>query len=404
MERLFDNIYGSYLPAFLYIQLNENIDFQNFENHPDEVKGTFMHEYCHFLQDVSTTYGYVNFLCLIQEFLYKIGKVKDSEDCEVLQHNKDFFSLYIGDREISDDMFLINKIEFVEDGEIKELYPKSDVRIVKVKYNLNKEFQFGNICIAESMAYLLEKRLYNIRKRENEFPYNACEEICKREYAEFAENEVWIMALCELSLLELNGGVFFVSVLRMMKEKRFIPTTIRDIETFVDQYFEIGFRVDKNVVESLLSEVYLKCNVDFSQIRKWILSRFELGSECRDISKCFISMALCNNDIHVRYGLWNILMKEFGCPVLIDIDGNRIDGAYIDETEVDLGYMLAPMAINEMLDHFGTFIQKPCPLNIVCCNANDPSYSEECMEDLRKVKDLNGLCPVRGFWRMYRLE
>ena len=150
------------------------------------------------------------------------------------------------------------------------------------------------------MAYLLEKRLYNIRKRENEFPYNVCEEICKREYTAFAENEVWIMALCELSLLELNGGVFFISVLRMMKEKRFIPTTIRDIESFVDQYFEIGFRGDKNVVESLLSEVYLKCNVDFSQIKKWIITRFELGCECREISKCFITMALCNNDIHVQ--------------------------------------------------------------------------------------------------------
>ena len=71
MERLFDNSDGSYLPAFLYIQLNENIDFQNFENQPDEVKGTFMHEYCHFLQDVSTTYGYTNFLSYIQGFLYK---------------------------------------------------------------------------------------------------------------------------------------------------------------------------------------------------------------------------------------------------------------------------------------------------------------------------------------------
>lgn len=44
MERLFDNLDGYYMPAFLYIQLNENIDFLNFENHPDEVKGTFIHE------------------------------------------------------------------------------------------------------------------------------------------------------------------------------------------------------------------------------------------------------------------------------------------------------------------------------------------------------------------------
>lgn len=162
MERLFDNIYGSYLPAFLYIQFNENIDFQNFENHPDEVKGTFMHEYCHFLQDVSTTYGYINFVCYMQEFLYKIRKEKDAEDKEILQHNKDFFNLYEGDRDISDDVFLISKIGIIEEETCKELYPESDVRLVRVKYNLNKEIQFGNICIAESMAYLLEKRLYNI--------------------------------------------------------------------------------------------------------------------------------------------------------------------------------------------------------------------------------------------------
>lgn len=48
LNRLFDNTYGCYLPAFLCIQLNDRIDFQNFESHSDEVKGTFTHEYCHF--------------------------------------------------------------------------------------------------------------------------------------------------------------------------------------------------------------------------------------------------------------------------------------------------------------------------------------------------------------------
>ena len=90
MERLFDNLDGSYLPAFLYIQLNESIDFQNFESHADEVKGTFIHEYCHFLQDVSTTYGYTNFLCYMQEFLYKIRKEKKlNKEIERKNENKE---------------------------------------------------------------------------------------------------------------------------------------------------------------------------------------------------------------------------------------------------------------------------------------------------------------------------
>ena len=40
--------------AFALIEIEDIIDFQNFENNHDELKGTFIHEYCHYLQDVST--------------------------------------------------------------------------------------------------------------------------------------------------------------------------------------------------------------------------------------------------------------------------------------------------------------------------------------------------------------
>lgn len=352
MRKLFDES-GSYLPAFLYIELDQSIDFQNFENHPDEIKGTFIHEYCHFVQDVSTTYGYSNFVSYMHYFLYKIREDKNTGDKEVLDYNRDFNIFYNGDTEIKEDIFLISELEIVNDEDMEDAYPRSDTRKVVVKYNKKheeyKEFQFGSCCIAESMAYLVEKRLYNIRERKNEFPYNVCEEICKREYAAFAKNDIWVMALCELSLLELNAGPFFINALHLMKEKEFIPTTVRDIELFIDEYFKIGFRGYRNVIESILSEVYPKCNIDFSPIRKWILTRYELGCEFREKSKCFISMSLCSEDIQARYYLWNIIIKEFGCPVLVDSEGNRIEGAILDDKDIDLAYMLAPMAIDKLL-------------------------------------------------------
>lgn len=408
MKKLLDYESGSYVPAFLYIEIDQSIDFQNFENHPDGIKGTFAHEYCHFVQDVSTTYGYSNFVCYMQDFLYKIREDKNSFDKDIVGYNRDFNTFYNGDTEIKEDPFLISEIEIVKDEFVEDMYPGSNVDKVVVKYNKGhkkyKEFQFGSRCIAESMAYLVEKRLYNIRERKNEFPYNVCEEICKREYAAFAENDIWVMALCELSLLELNAGPFLINALHLMKEKEFIPTTVRDIELFIDEYFEIGFRGDKNVIESILSEVYPECNIDFSPIRKWILTRYELGCKFREISKCFISMFLSSEDIHIRYYLWNIIIKELGCPVLVDSSGNRIEGAILDDKEIDLAYMLAPMAIDKLLNYKGEFIQGPCPLRLICQSTDDPSYSEECLVDPRKNTNLNGLCPVKGFWRMYRLQ
>lgn len=408
MRKLFDES-GSYLPAFLYIELDQSIDFQNFENHPDEVKGTFIHEYCHFIQDVSTTYGYSNFVCYMQDFLYKIREDKNSCDRDILDYNRDFNDFYNGDTEIKEEPFFISEIEIVKDELVEDLYPGSNVDKVVVKYNKKheeeyKKFQFGSRCIAESMAYLVEKRLYKVQERNYEFPYNVCEEICKHEYAAFAKNDIWIMALCELSLLEWDAGPFFINALHLMKEKEFIPTTVRDIELFIDEYFKIGFRGDKNVIESILSEVYPKCNIDFSPIKKWIVTRYELGCEFREISKCFISMSLCSEDIQARYDLWNIIIKELGCPVLVDSEGNWTEGANLDNIEIDLAYMLAPMAIDKLLNHKGEFIPGPCPLKSICQSADDPSYSEECLVDPRKNTNINGLCPVKGFWRMYRLK
>ena len=408
MKKLFNNDSGSYLPAFFYIELDCNIDFQDFENHPDEEKGTFIHEYCHFLQDVSTTYGYSNFLCYMQGFLYKIQREKDPHDKEILDYNSDHNIFYRGDSYIKENMFFINEIEIVEDEWMEDMYHEGNLKKVIVIYNRKyeeyKEFQFGSACIAESMAYLVEKRLYKIVERQHEFPYNVCEEICKYEYAPFAQNELWVMTLCELSLLELNAGLFFINALKLMKEKQFIPTTYKDIELFVDKYFEIGFRGDKNAVASILSEVYPKCNIDFTSIKKWILTRFELGCEFRDISKCFISMSLCSDDIHARYYFWNVIINEFGCPILVDSKGNRIEGAYLNDQEIDLVYMLAPMAINKLLDYKGRFIEEACPLISICRNTDIPPYSEDCMIDPRRNTNIGDLCPVKGFWRMYHLD
>nr|WP_300864430.1 hypothetical protein [uncultured Acetatifactor sp.] len=252
-------------------------------------------------------------------------------DKEILQYNRDLYTLRYGDETIKEDMFLICKVEIEEDEIFGELYPGNNIKKVVVKYNLNHTFEFGYCCIAENMAYLVEKRLYNVRKREYEFPYNVCEEICKHEYEDFAQNEVWIMALCELSLLELDSGLFFVKVLRLMKEMKFIPVTVMDIEEFIEQNFEIGFREEKDLIESLLGEVYPECGADFSKIKQWIVKRFEIGCEYREISKCFISLALCSENNGVRFGIWNSIMREFGCPVLIDNDGNRIEGTYLGQ-------------------------------------------------------------------------
>ena len=166
------------------------------------------------------------------------------------------------------------------------------------------------------MAYLMERRLYNTKEKYNEFPYNMCEIICEKEYPVFAKNKVWIMALCELALLEISGGAFFINALRLMKENNFLPSNVLEIEKFIDKHYNMGFRGERNRLKELLDSVYPECPIDFNSIKKWIISRFELGCLFREKSKCFISLTLSTENIKERYGFWQQIMDKFGAPIV----------------------------------------------------------------------------------------
>lgn len=118
------------------------------------------------------------------------------------------------------------------------------------------------------------------------------------------------MALCELALLEMAGGVFFVKALRLMKEKQFIPCNVQDIEKFINNNFSIGFRAKRDTIEMLLENLYPNAVTDFYPIKIWILSRFEIGNIFREKCKCFISAALSREDLGVRFALWQQIIRS----------------------------------------------------------------------------------------------
>ena len=402
MTKLFDLNYGAYLPAFAIITVNASINFQDFESNDDETKGTFIHEYCHYLQDVSTTYGYINFIYSLQELLIKLGMSEAS--IQEKMYNRDFYGLYYGDTNIEDETFLINNIEIKENELLIDEYPDESVECVMITYNGKKSFCFGNCCVAESMAYLVEKRLYNVKERFEEFPYNICEMICKKEYPEFAQNEIFIMALCELSLLELSSGVFFIKALRLMKEKNFIPQNVVKMEKFLDSHFKLGFRGNRNNLQEILSVLYPGKDEEFSKVKKWILSRYELGCKYREKhSKMFISLILSIADRQDRYEMWNTIMKAFGAPNILDNRGYVFDGGSLNGESIDLTYMLGPWAIESILGPDGKYNDKPCPLREVC-KFTEEYYCSFCEEKLIEKLKEDGDCFLGIFWRLYNME
>lgn len=386
--------YGEVMPGFLYIVINGDLNVEHFEQNSPEQQGTFVHEYCHFLQFVSTTYGYFAFTRFFEEYLYKIGKVSDKADIEALEKNLDYYTVIIGDNEL-DTKFHITDIRTEKDEELfRDPY-------IMVEYNGDKQFCFGTLCIFESMAYLAEKQLYDIRIRSKEFPYCVCEEICKYIYPEISKKDSCMMALCELALLEANPGPFFIKALELMKDKRFLPSKVDDVVNFIDQNYKIGFRGYREQIESLLYEIYPECGIDFSGIRNWILSRFEKGCLYRESNKCFITNLICNKN----FDYLNYVIRDFGCPPIIN-SGRILQGAMYNGREIDVTLMLVPVAIYDLLDYQGKFMNKKCWLADLCKVGKHPFYSEQCSICFEKRDYLPSdelLCPVNAFLKIYNV-
>lgn len=47
---------GNYLPPYFLIRIETDLNLDNLAELPDDVKGTYFHKYCHFLQDLTTTF------------------------------------------------------------------------------------------------------------------------------------------------------------------------------------------------------------------------------------------------------------------------------------------------------------------------------------------------------------
>ena len=205
-----------------------------------------LHEYIHYLQDVSTRYSYENFLLIskqLQAYLYKAGTTDDKiidvpiniEDIP----NSELFSLlvdiYNGDNEFYEKQEIIsvdiepNEFLVFYHSEMAEDFPEVIVKTGDVEY------RFGGFCIMESMAQLIETHIYPEEKRINIFPYNIGELICQYIYPVFMSGIKNLVALCDASLLSVHPGLTFYESLKKMKEENYVPKTMDDVYDYVEK-------------------------------------------------------------------------------------------------------------------------------------------------------------------------
>lgn len=399
--------YGEYVIGFFVIGLNmqlyEGITLNEFTK--DEF-ATFVHEYIHFLQNITTTYGVTYFndnSKIIQLFVSESYKYEkqipypiDLEKCDVedAYEEVELRSFYYGDcghKKIHH----VNEVKKEKDEIINLIVLNEDLESINIYYD-DKEYPyvFGAACIQESMAYLIESEKFNGIKRNNELPYNACELVCEKLCPNLKYRKDIIVALAELSLMHCHSGMMFVELIKHIQtegiEFKNTNEVVKYFKKFIPHLFEnykIAYQETKETVEFLYPSV-----TPFVNVNNWLHEELIKGFSFRNEFDNLISRIMDFTPRGSRMYFAD-LVKIFRMPALSDIDNK------IYSSDYDLSLALVPIAIfNEYMGE-----EKQCYLYDYCKESKVSVFCNNCKSAPWQQSLQERLCPFAIFWNYYSL-
>lgn len=191
-----------------------------------ETKGTFMHEYLHYLQFVSTIFGisygiiYNNYFGFCREYFSEHDTIEIPVNIRplypLIDRQIERYKALKGSEGVS---ISINKIEINQDDilEAKKNKTGIDVLGVNTETKETEVFVLGYLCIIESMADIFQS-FFDATIEHPEIPYKAVQIICNEYLPEFGDDKKMLFSICLCSLMYNNPAYGFFEVLDIVRK------------------------------------------------------------------------------------------------------------------------------------------------------------------------------------------
>ena len=343
MREQLNTTLGFYHPSFLKMQVNRTCDLDNLKVLDDVPSAIYLHEYIHFLQDISTTYGFTNistvvdYIKYVNEFARRGASrtfsvpvtPRPSPDSEVFFNHK-LKKEYIGS---VDDVMTATVTTVTKQQKTVTLRNGNvNLDIVIIDYNdANGTLcyhHFGSHCIIESMAYIIENSIYpNLLTPTPDFPYKSAQKVIESEYKELIHNPLNALALCDVSLGTFNPGEFFLSMLLKMKSENYLPTTPEDIYKYCSSNVSFNYNGATTLNQLLLSTSsiassqlcdYFTTSI-FGDNKVWINYTISMAVDIRLTNPFFILEIARGGKIQTNIPFINVF-KKVGTPMVTNLN------------------------------------------------------------------------------------
>lgn len=265
---------GFYEPGFLHLRINTDYDIFDLNelSRNDDKKqyfSTFLHEYIHFLQEITTPSGlssssfYIDFIKDVNWTVRNDGKSYFSVPVEInninnIEANIKLRSIYRGDSEgpelVKYDYYSVEN-ESISDKDGNIVNPKKyKVHYHDLRTREYKSFYFGFTCLKEYVAHTIQTKFTSSTKH-NDIPYQIAEQIVMKECPSFGNECLNILALCDACLMCYHPAEMFFNTIERIKKEDFVPKQTTDVYDFA--YFDLSFQgqIGKFTVRTLFEKV-----------------------------------------------------------------------------------------------------------------------------------------------------
>lgn len=416
-----------YSPAFFNIHMNNPLPLNKMFG--SKYESELFHEYLHFLQDTTTTFGITNSKVVFKKILDMIlytTKVDipiyslpfDSFYKTVTQDNYKLFNSYL---QYSNTKILKNNIikevkEHAEDIFDTDLCDYTKTYNYEIFFENGLSCKFGAHAIMEGICHILQKQVYNIKTQKLQIPYDLSYSIWCQYLPTEKNNLTAFLDLSEASLMFFNPAEIFITTVNAIKNGQ-ISADNNLYENIVNRKALEKSNKRLSMIDLFL-ENYDFCtesvkdiyNADlFKEFKNWLLLSLEKGkSERLEGKPLFSSLLILKDYSPEERSLWLLnCFKDFGYPVVSNSNGNIFFSNVSDEnTMVSILSALAVESVYKCL-YYEKF--DGCELTKICkfLNKNFHSKFDDnlCLEKpWNKNSDSKQFCPFTIAWDTFGLS
>jgi hypothetical protein len=411
---------GYYCPSFFKLGVETIFDLDNLNILGEAPFSTFFHEYIHFLQDITTTYGLMNCCIVVDRIKHVNHSLLENKNDKsfkvpfnystdsITTLNKDIQNVYLGQNPG------VNRLDFIEiqfeesSVQLPDPYNKKLRKVVVYHYSspgIVDNFDFGALCIIETMAHIAQKSI-SPSTDHDDVPYKSAIIVAKHIYSVIGDNMFYVFSLCDACLMLYHPADAFYTMLHLMKDRNFVPTSELDIYNFVYD----NTKAETVSLQDLFSRTvglaigqlsdYFTTDI-FENERKWVKYVLLKAQEIRLTRPDFIVQIIKKGKANTPE--FAQLLDELGTPLMVNLDGKSWFNPpkELHGTEIHIDRFAA---IREIFYLYELGIKK-CDLQNFCKLSPEGDITDNhCDGSPWERSKQKQICAYGAFWRTWGLS